>query len=96
MMKESTRFIHGGIARYLFIPDTMDISLVDEVVKVTDAEAFDASRELARREGIVAGSSSCAAFAATLKAIRAGLRGNAVTVFPDRGDRYLSTRLFKR
>lgn len=79
-----------------FIPDTMDISLVDEVVKVTDAEAFDASRELARREGIVAGSSSGAAFAATLKAIRAGLRGNVVTVFPDRGDRYLSTGLFKR
>lgn len=79
-----------------FIPDTMDISLVDEVVKVTDAEAFDAARELARREGIVAGSSSGAAFAATLKAIRAGLRGNVVTVFPDRGDRYLSTGLFKR
>lgn len=79
-----------------FIPDTMDISLVDEVVKVTDAEAFDASRELARREGIVAGSSSGAAFAATLKAIHAGLRGNVVTVFPDRGDRYLSTGLFKR
>ena len=77
-----------------FIPDTMDISLVDEVMKVTDDEAFSASRELARREGIVAGSSSGGALAAALKAIRAGLRGNVVTLFPDRGDRYISKGLF--
>ena len=77
-----------------FIPDTMDISLVDEVVKVTDDEAFTASRELARREGIVAGSSSGGALAAALKAIRGGLRGNVVTLFPDRGDRYISKGLF--
>ena len=67
---------------------------VDEVVKVTDDEAFSASRELARREGIVAGSSSGGALAAALKAIRAGLRGNVVTLFPDRGDRYISKGLF--
>ena len=72
----------------------MDISLVDEVVKVTDDEAFSASRELARREGIVAGSSSGGALAAALKAIRLGLRGNVVTLFPDRGDRYISKGLF--
>ena len=77
-----------------FVPDTMDMSLVDEVVKVSDDEAFAATRELARREGIVAGSSSGGAFAAALKAIRAGLRGNVVTLFPDRGDRYLSKGLF--
>ena len=77
-----------------FIPDTMDISLVNEVVKVTDDEAFSASRELARREGIVAGSSSGGALAAALKAIRLGLRGNVVTLFPDRGDRYISKGLF--
>ena len=77
-----------------FVPDTMDMSLVDEVVKVSDGEAFAATRELARREGIVAGSSSGGALAAALKAIRAGLRGNVVTLFPDRGDRYLSKGLF--
>lgn len=77
-----------------FIPDTMDISLVDEVVKINDEEAFRASRELARREGIVAGSSSGGALAAALKAIKAGLRGNIVTLFPDRGDRYFSKGLF--
>ena len=57
-------------------------------------KAFSASRELARREGIVAGSSSGGALAAALKAIRAGLRGNVVTLFPDRGDRYISKGLF--
>ena len=77
-----------------FIPDTMDMSLVDDVVKVSDEEAFAATRELARREGIVAGSSSGGALAAALKAIRLGLRGNVVTLFPDRGDRYLSKGLF--
>ena len=43
-----------------FVADTMDMWLVDEVVKVSDAEAFDAARDLARREGVVAGSSSAA------------------------------------
>ena len=77
-----------------FVPDTMDMRLVDEVVKVSDEEAFAATRELARREGIVAGSSSGGALAAALKAIDAGLRGNVVTLFPDRGDRYFTKGLF--
>ena len=77
-----------------FVPDTMDMELVDEVVKVSDEEAFGATRELARREGIVAGSSSGGALAAALKAIYAGLRGNVVALFPDRGDRYFTKGLF--
>jgi len=77
-----------------FVPDTMDMWLVDEVVKISDEEAFAATRELARREGIVAGSSSGGALAAALKAIDAGLRGNVVTLFPDRGDRYFTKGLF--
>lgn len=77
-----------------FIPDTMDISLVDEVVKVTDAEAFDSVRQLARREGIFAGSSSGGALAAAKKLIAGGARGNVVVVFPDRGDRYFSKGLY--
>ena len=77
-----------------FVPDTMDMRLVDEVVKVSDEEAFAATRELARREGIVAGSSSGGALAAALKAIDAGLRGNVVALFPDRGDRYFTKGLF--
>lgn len=78
-----------------FIPDTMDISLVDRVVKITDTEAFENARLLARREGIFAGSSSGGALAAALKLVEGGARGNIVAVFPDRGDRYFSKGLYE-
>ncbi|MGN0690622.1 MAG: PLP-dependent cysteine synthase family protein, partial [Oscillospiraceae bacterium] len=77
-----------------FIADTMDMSLVDGVIKITDDEAFSASRLLAKKEGIIAGSSSGAAMAATLKLAQKTQSGNIVTIFPDRGDRYFSTGLF--
>ncbi|MCR5602465.1 MAG: cysteine synthase family protein [Lachnospiraceae bacterium] len=77
-----------------FIADTMDINLVDKVIKITDTEAFEASKELARREGIFAGSSSGAALAASLKLAKEIGSGNIVTVFPDRGDRYVSKGLY--
>ncbi len=77
-----------------FIAETMDMKLVDEVIKVNDDEAFETARLLARTEGIIAGSSSGAAMAAVLKLIKSGAKGNIVTVFPDRGDRYFSTGLF--
>ena len=77
-----------------FIADTMDITLVDKVIKITDDEAFNASRDLAKTEGILAGSSSGAALAAALKLAQEIDGGNIVTVFPDRGDRYLSKGLF--
>ena len=77
-----------------FIADTMDMSLVDEVIKVNDNEAFFGSRELARKEGIIAGSSSGAAFAAAKKLIGSGIKGNVVIILPDRGDRYFSKKLF--
>ncbi len=77
-----------------FIADTMDINLVDKVIKVSDDEAFAASRDLALKEGILAGSSSGAALAASLKLAEEIDRGTIVTVFPDRGDRYLSKGLY--
>ena len=77
-----------------FIADTMDISLVDRVIKIGDDEAFEASRLLARKEGIFAGSSSGAALAASLKLAAEIDHGNIVTIFPDRGDRYLSKGLY--
>lgn len=77
-----------------FIAETMDMSLVDDVIKVTDDEAFAASKALAKHEGIFAGSSSGAALAAVLKLTERIERGNIVTVFPDRGDRYFSTGLY--
>ena len=72
----------------------MDMSLVDDVIKMNDEEAFSTARLLVKTEGIIAGSSSGAAMAAVLKLIESGANGNIVTVFPDRGDRYFSTGLF--
>ncbi|EWM53763.1 PLP-dependent cysteine synthase family protein [Ruminococcus flavefaciens] len=77
-----------------FIAETMDMSLVDSVIKMNDDEAFNTARRLATKEGIIAGSSSGAAMAAVIKLIESGAKGNIVTVFPDRGDRYFSTGLF--
>ncbi len=77
-----------------FIAETMDINLVDKVIKVSDTEAFEKARLLAKREGIIAGSSSGAALAATLKLAEQIESGNIVTLFPDRGDRYISKGLF--
>lgn len=77
-----------------FIADTMDIKLVDDVIKISDDDAFEASRLLARKEGIFAGSSSGAALSASLKLIQKGVKGNIVTIFPDRGDRYFSKGLY--
>ena len=77
-----------------FIADTMDMSLVDDVIKINDSEAFDTVHRLAWSEGIFAGSSSGAALAAALKLAGRIDSGNIVTVFPDRGDRYFSTGLF--
>lgn len=76
-----------------FIADTMDMSLVDQVIKINDTEAFEGARALAAREGIFAGSSSGAAFAAAGKLAIKGAKGNVVIVLPDRGDRYFSKHL---
>ena len=77
-----------------FIADTMDMSLVDRVFKVTDREAFENARLLAAHEGIFAGSSSGAALTAVRKLVDSGAKGTIVTVFPDRGDRYFSKGLY--
>ena len=78
-----------------FIPDTMDINLVDEVIKMNDDEAFRMVKELALKEGLIVGSSSGAAMAAALKLAKKLQKGVIVAVFPDRGDRYFSTGLFE-
>lgn len=78
-----------------FIPETMNMSLVDKVIKINDDEAYAGSRLLAAKEGIIAGSSTGAAFAAAMKLIKSGAGGNIVFLAPDRGDRYFSKNLFK-
>ncbi len=90
---ESSAYEIEGIGND-FIANTMDTSLIDLVFKVSDQEAFSMCRELARKEGIIAGQSSGAAMAAVMKLSRTIDSGNIVTVFPDRGDRYLSKGLF--
>lgn len=76
-----------------FIPQTMDMDLVDEIMKVDDEEAFNSARLLAKKEGIIVGSSSGAAISAALKFIEKIDSGNVVVILPDRGDRYFSTDL---
>ena len=78
-----------------FIADTMDMTLVDQVIKIDDNDAFTGARELARREGIFAGSSSGAAYSAAKKLIALGAKGNIVIILPDRGDRYFSKNLYE-
>ena len=78
-----------------FVPKTLDRDLVDEVIAVTDRDAFATSALLARREGLlVGGSSGAAAFAAARVADRLGTGRRIVTLFTDIADRYLSQGLF--
>jgi cysteine synthase A len=78
-----------------FIPDTMDMSLVDDVIKVNDEDALKYVRLLAVKEGLIVGSSSGAALAAALKLAGRIEKGNIVTLFSDRGDRYFSKGIFE-
>lgn len=79
-----------------FVPDVLDMSVVDEVLTVTEKEAYAAARTLAQREGVLVGISSGAALAAAVRyASRPENEGKTVVVLlPDTGDRYLSTALF--
>ena len=79
-----------------FVPDVLDVNVMDEVVTVTEEEAYAAGRLLARREGILAGISSGAALHAAISvASKPENTGKTVVVLlPDTGDRYLSTPLF--
>ncbi len=79
-----------------FVPENLDLSVVDEVVAVDHEDAYEAARMLAKSEGILTGISSGAAlFAATQIALREENKGKMVVVLlPDMGDRYLSTELY--
>jgi cysteine synthase A len=80
-----------------FVPAVLHTGIYDEVIRVKDADAFAVGREIARREGILVGTSSgAAAWAAIEMAKRPESHGkNIVVLLPDMGDRYISTPLFK-
>jgi cysteine synthase A len=79
-----------------FIPDILNLDIIDEVVKVDDEDAMETARQLAKREGLMCGiSCGAAAWAALQVARRPENAGRlVVVVLPDLGERYLSTRLF--
>ncbi len=79
-----------------FVPDNLDLAMVDEVQLVDYEEAREMGQQLARREGILAGASAGAAMAAAIRVARRPELdgGTVVVVLPDSGERYLSTSLF--
>jgi cysteine synthase A len=79
-----------------FIPKTFDRSVCDEVMMVTDDDAFDTVKALAAQEGVLAGSSGGAAVFASLQvAKRLGAGKRLVTIIPDSAERYLSKKIFE-
>lgn len=78
-----------------FIPDLYNKKIVDGVINIEDKEAFECSRRLAKKEGLLVGITAGANLAAAKKiAKELGKSSNIVTVLPDTGERYLSTELF--
>ena len=83
-----------------FIPAVLNRNVADRIVTVTDAEAIDSARQLARQEGIFVGISSGGTFAAALKVAaevpkEAGAGASILAILPDTGERYMSTVLFE-
>lgn len=80
-----------------FVPDILNTEIYDEVIKISDEEAFSEGRNFARTEGIMVGISSGAALKAgvILARRKENKHKNIVVLLPDSGDRYLSTKLFK-
>jgi len=81
-----------------FIPDVLNRSILDEVIAITDDDAFSCARRLAREEGILAGASSGAAVHAALAAARRedAAGKTIVVILADTGERYITTSLFSR
>jgi len=73
-----------------FLPKTMNFSVVDDVIAVSDKESFNSARQLAREEGILAGGSSGMALAAAIKLAKKIKKGLVVVILPDTGRNYLS------
>jgi len=79
-----------------FVPDVLNMEVVDEIVQIGNKESFDMAKRLATEEGILAGISSGAAVAVAVKVARRKANADklVVVVLPDTGERYVSTELF--
>ena len=79
-----------------FVPDTLDTKIYDEIITISNEEAFEKGRESARTEGLLVGISSGAALAAAIKLAQRKENKNKtiVVLLPDTGERYLSTAMF--
>jgi cysteine synthase B len=77
------------------VPKIYNPKMLDEKITVEDDEAFETTRALAAKEGVFVGMSSGAAVAGALKIAKQMTSGTIVAILPDRGDRYLSTTLFR-
>lgn len=79
-----------------FVPDTLDVAVLDRIIKVKDGDAYSAARELVALEGVLCGISAGAAlWAAVVEASRVENAGKTIVVIlPDSGEKYLSTGLF--
>ena len=80
-----------------FVPDVLNTNIIDEIITITNDEAFETARDLAKREGILAGISSGAAVAAALRVARRAENKDRkiVVILASTGERYLSTELFR-
>ena len=80
-----------------FIPDILNRQVIDQVIPVTEQQAYDAARELGRTEGLLVGISSGAALHAAkeLAKLPANAGKTIVVLLPDTGERYLSTPMFQ-
>ena len=80
-----------------FVPEVLDTSVYDEIIRVTDEDAYEIGRELGRSEGILAGISSGAALHAAIRLAKQPENAGktVVVLLPDTGDRYLSTDMFR-
>lgn len=89
--KHDLQGIGGG-----FIPDALDTSVYDEIIKIKDEEAYECGRTLASKEGLLTGITSGAALAAAIKYAKRpeNEKKNIVVFLPDTGMRYLSTKMF--
>jgi len=78
-----------------FLPKIFDPSKVDKVIEVSEVEAREMTKRLAKEEGVFAGMSSGGAVSAAIKLANTLTKGVIIAIIPDRGDRYLSSDLFQ-